>query len=254
MLKNYTLGIPILNKPYLLDKLLSSIPDDELPINLIVVDNGQNYIKKCSDKFEEWNDKGVNIEIVFPNYNWGVSKSWNEIIKKYIDKTPIIISNNDMTVVPNSINRFMNYYNEGYELIWINAGYCFFMITKTCIDKIGYFDENFYPAYVEDTDYGRRGLLCDELKKIQINEEGIQHQGVTTIKNHYHKPLGDFVKACMDINHDYWNKKWINSNGKLFDKPFGDKELSYWEIDEVVFENKKKLWDEVIKDKNNIVG
>jgi hypothetical protein len=46
-----------------------------------------------------------------------------------------------------------------------------FAINRACIQTVGFFDEEFFPAYFEDNDYHRRVKIADETRYIGNVEE-----------------------------------------------------------------------------------
>lgn len=80
-----------------------------------------------------------------------------------------------------------------------------FMLKKSTVDKIGYFDPNFYPAYFEDNDYHHR-LKIAGLHAYKTNQAVYYHYGSRTMKQ------DDEIKALVNngyaINREYYIDKW----------------------------------------------
>jgi len=93
-----------------------------------------------------------------------------------------------------------------------------FMLKKETIDKIGYFDENYYPAYFEDNDYHYRIRLAGQ-RAVKISNALYFHYGSQTIKD------GPDIKRLSDsrflINQAYFVKKWGGLPGQeIYKTPF----------------------------------
>jgi len=243
-MKNYVLGIPILNKPYLLYNLLNSISVDEFPKKLVIVDNGNLELDNIFE-LKRYRDNDVEVDIIKPEYNWGVSKSWNEIIRDNINDYPVMISNSDIVFAHGTINLFLDFINNEYKFVWLQRGYSLFMITKECIDEIGYFDENFYPAYVEDLDYARRILLHNNLKVEALECSDVIHGNGSTVGDNHESAFAYFIRECRSLNNEYYHKKWgINNEFKL---PFTNKPFTYWILDEELFQKKMDIFNKYFK-------
>lgn len=248
---NYTLIVPILNKPELLDRLFRSIREDETPSRLLVIDNGfvynsyyrLNFIPDdCRDKFK---DTTIGIQL-FKN-NAGVSASWNYGIKVNDSCTgePWVVSNFDLIFSEGSIKKLLEPLQNGYDLVTLERGYCLWGANKSLFDKVGYFDENFFPAYIEDLDFDRRVQLHPDVKKVTLALPEIIHESSSTVRGHYNKPLGDVLHELRELNELYYIKKWGGKHGQEeYDLPFGSKPLSYWELDKEFLKRKKEIWNE----------
>lgn len=245
-MREYVLGIPILNKPELLYNLLNSISIDEFPEKLVIIDNGKdNNINIYGNVvLQRYLDNGVVVELFNKYNNLGVSASWNKIIKDNIDDYPVMISNSDIVFAKNTVNLFLDCIDNGYDFVWLQRGYSLFVITKECIDTVGYFDENFYPAYVEDLDYAKRILLSD-LKVEALECSDVFHGNGSTVGDNHESPFAYFIRECRELNNKYYHEKWgINNEYTL---PFKNKELSYWELDKELFEKKMLISNKYLK-------
>jgi hypothetical protein len=128
------------------------------------------------------------------------------------------------TVFPSGFSEFLLGVNPKAECHLANEGWHVFGISKSVVDKIGYIDTNFWPAYYEDADYTMRMRLA-----------GIEYD------YHVNPPVavssvGSSSGLGQNINfqalHDYFVRKWggdPNSEpDKLYKLPFGDKPLTYF--------------------------
>ena len=116
-------------------------------------------------------------------FNNGVAKSWNMGIKKAIDDgiDTFIISNDDIEIHNDHLDRFIDLFlnQKKYGLISgirecdydpltvekeifdneLGPDFAFFILSKKTYEKVGKFDEKFYPAYFEDGDFNYRCKL-----------------------------------------------------------------------------------------------
>ena len=154
MLKdNYCILIPYLAPPENLNGCLETIKDQWE--HIILIDNSSDsYCKKYEGKVGK---------IHYHPENIGVSRSWNIGLKKGFDYTYII---SVCMRFPEGFQEILDFSVSEYGLMF-QHGWHLFGFTQKTIDKIGYFDTNFYPAYSEDIDYSRRinlaGLKTDKL-------------------------------------------------------------------------------------------
>ena len=92
-------------------------------------------------------------------------------------------------------------------------------LTSSAIDRAGYFDENFWPAYFEDVDYGRRAKLLKMTVHVDPRTLVEHERSSTSRKDEFiRKNSIDYVNA----NRAYFGRKWGGTRGKeVFDRPFG---------------------------------
>jgi glycosyltransferase involved in cell wall biosynthesis len=250
---NYTLVIPILNKPEYLIQLIHSIPKEEIPERVLIINNGEEAIYdilklQIADILTYWNDwKDVDVYYESFGYNLGVAKSWN--VATDISKAPWLISNFDMVFSKGAIKKFIDALEEN-DIVTLDWGYCLFACKPSLFEKVGKFDENFWTSYWEDTDFDRRVSLCPDVKKLVLNavELRVQHGGCKTAEGYENKPLGDFLHVCRAMNESYYVTKWGGTlNHETFKSPFNkEAPLSFWEIDKELMSKKFDLWNTVV--------
>ena len=103
--------------------------------------------------------------------NIGCSGAWNMIIKCYMNAPYWIISNNDIQFSPGLLKDMVQK-NEDLDVGMVygngQAQWDLFLINDWVVQKCGLFDENLYPAYVEDVDYYIR-LILSNIKTTHSN-------------------------------------------------------------------------------------
>ena len=152
------LGVPILNRPDLLKKMLASI---DYPVDsILIVDNGGVVPN-------EWGT------VMTPEHNLGVAASWNYIIESNPDAPWWCIVNSDIEFAPGDLERLARHMETlgGFSFLLTPSA---FGITKEVVEAVGLFDENFHPAYYEDNDYvyrcGLLGVTCTALPASYAHE------------------------------------------------------------------------------------
>jgi GT2 family glycosyltransferase len=60
--------------------------------------------------------------------------------------------------------------------------FCVFLLKRFAFERVGRFDERFYPAYFEDNDYHRRMKLAG-IKEAFVEDTGYEHVGSATLKS-----------------------------------------------------------------------
>ncbi len=260
------LAIPHYNRPDLLHRCLASI---DYPVTkLVIVDNNPNDDCEQDDLrtvLGMWQENGLAgttkgqwvfsdrsrdliKQIIFINHpNAGVAGAWNEVIKLF--PAPWwLISNNDIQFAPGDLERMSDAVDDsltlriGEGVFYGNHGASFFGLTADAVALAGLFDENIYPAYLEDCDYAVR---CDRLGVKRVNVAGcvavhgsVAHgdapalTGSCTVNS---DPVLQLKCArTHGGNHEYYRAKWGGPNGEeKFSTPFNDPNwpIDFWRYD-----------------------
>lgn len=90
--------------------------------------------------------------------NLGVAASWNLGMKLSADAPWWFITNDDIVFAPGDLARLCDAMTDG-ELVTLD-GFAAFGISRDTVERVGLFDENYMPAYVEDCDYEYRCRLA----------------------------------------------------------------------------------------------
>jgi hypothetical protein len=137
------LGIPVINEPDLFRQCVESI---DIPVRLFVIDNS------TGDVDVDWLPPDTHV-FKAPS-NLGVPASWNLIIKSFPQEDFWLIANADTVFAPGDLQRLID--STEYDWTGINGDLRCMKITFETLKTVGFFDENFYPIYCEDVDWGRR--------------------------------------------------------------------------------------------------
>lgn len=150
------LVVPHLNHPELLAEMLGSI---DVPVGrLVIVDNAMSeedsaYAVEASFP--------ANTEVVQPGWNLGVAASWNLGIKVAPYAAWWAFANNDVTFAPDDLARLAEFMDAAHRpTIGMLVEFGAFAINAACLERIGWFDENYHPIYAEDADYRHRAELA----------------------------------------------------------------------------------------------
>lgn len=226
------LGIPIVNGFHWLKRLIDSI---DFPIDtVIVLNNNSDDLTLVEDLNSLSNHKYKyiqKIKICHLPANIGVAAAWNLIIKSNINCPFWLISNHDIAFTPGVLEQFYHLANDNrYDIVngdsgdFNNGSYELFLVKESLINKIGLFDENFYPAYGEDTDYIMRihsyNLLNpnSQINKAFVNIPFFHGENLISDPDCYAKSgsqtarqnqeIFDRLQNINLINFEYMTKKW----------------------------------------------
>ena len=171
--------VPTLNGHDRINNLFQSI---DYPVDHAVIIN--NDSTRTVTVESNWVGR---ISVINMPSNLGVAASWNLGIKSTPMAPYWLIVNDDVTFDSGSVEKFA-WEGEKIGIISISdatSPWCAFVIGYNVINAVGLFDEAFYPAYFEDTDYARRArhYLGDDV----IYQTGIKvtHHNSSTIAGAY---------------------------------------------------------------------
>jgi len=199
-MQKFAIGIPTLNRYDLLKPSLEKYLIDFANVDIIVIDNGSQNIKK------DFPDADNLTVIEFPD-NAGVAKSWNTICKTVYNKyNNVLIVNDDVYLGYGTevVNKAIDNMKSG--LVQSRYSFSVFILNKNLYSTIGTFDEIFYPAYYEDSDYlyrmklhGIRQDIDDYLNPIDLAISSTREKAP------------ELVDKAMQENRLRYIEKWGNS-------------------------------------------
>ena len=188
------LGIPTLRRYDLLQRLLDSAERGTVkPTGYIIVDNGGEAAARLR--------LPPSTDLVTPGKNLGVAASWNLMLDLAGDE-PIAIANDDMTMGTATFGAMQDALSRAPFALLVSDWrfpWILFAQTRECTERVGYYDENFFPAYWEDIDYKRRLKLS-----------GIGVQCVHAEHSHVGSASGGSPEGRrgMDYGRGYYRLKW----------------------------------------------
>ena len=242
---NLVIIIPVLNCVQYTKQLVEQIKEYK-DCGIIIIDNGStDGTPAYLGGLKRYN----HILTVRNSENRGVAGAWNKgicIARNVLACPYYAVLNNDIILQNDTLDKMIavlkepeiamsTAYNtndktqtpadffykkpaEEYELTDAPDFSCF-MLKKETIDKIGYFDEKFYPAYFEDNDYHYRINLAG-LKAIKTTRSVYFHFGSQTIKND--SKIRVISNRNYIKNQKFFEKKWGGLPGhETYKTPFG---------------------------------
>lgn len=167
--------------------------------------------------------------------NRGLAKSWNEgiIAAHKFEADVTLIINDDVIATHDDIltlaQTTLDHPECGIVTAWgfnermgdvRDNGYSLFGINPIAIERVGYFDQNFYPLYFEDSDYTKRLALTNTAFH-SCTETNIFHKGSASIGTV--AELNRQNNHTFQANNAYFVRKWGGQpSHETFIRPFGD--------------------------------
>ena len=153
------LAIPVLNRLDLLERAVARI---DQPAEVLIVNN--NTADPAFDAGLAALATARGLRVTTPGRNLGVAASWNLILRTAMELGHEVayIGSNDTLLKPGTLESVRARVEDSGpdELIWHAHSWNFFAIHTNAVARVGWFDENFYPAYKEDQDYSYRCRLA----------------------------------------------------------------------------------------------
>jgi len=197
---SFAIGIPTLNRAdLLLPTVAKYITEDFKDIEIHIIDNGKQDLSFLN--------VFPNVIVYEQDHNIGVAASWNKLCKIIFEKhNHALIINDDVYLGYNTdvVNSVIEKYE--YSLVQSYVSWSVILMSKYMYDYIGDFDEIFFPAYYEDSDY----LYRMKLKGIRQDVEAeLNPQTVRISMTQERDP--ELVNASMQANRLRYIEKWGNS-------------------------------------------
>lgn len=168
--------------------------------------------------------------------NRGVARSWNDgILESFTDGRELtLVINDDIEFIPGGLDDFVSFlqgYNgiglgflHGVEAAGMRKGqivkqdFACFAYGWMAFEKVGAFDENFFPAYSEDSDYITR------IKKAQVpfvTDDRVLVQHARNKTTRVSADVRAIISAAKIANQKYFETKWGSAVlHELYDTPF----------------------------------
>ena len=169
-------GVPILNGLAHLQCLLASL---DVPIDtLAIVDqsggrrdpNSQALRQALEDLVAEGLPGVGRVRLARPFGNAGVASAWNQILLGFPEASLALIVNHDVVfpsgVLAQAVAAMDGTRPQFMALLPGSRAFSAFLLTALAWDRVGLFDERFYPAYCEDLDYRDRLLAQPGVERV----------------------------------------------------------------------------------------
>lgn len=231
------LGTAIVNTPYWLHRLFMSI---DYPVDNFVVfnNNGRGQITHEVELIKEIPNRNVKkVHVCHLPANVGCSGAWNLIIKCFMKSPWWLISNHDVMYEPGFLAEMADAMSdpEVGTAHGSGGGWDVFAIRDWMIQKYGLFDEQLYPGYVEDLEFGMR-FIKDDIKRVLSMNAGYYHG---TKKNDYsdgsqtwrsEPSIAQGIHLAHELNKKYVTLKWgegwqAHVDTPTHDHPFNNPEF-----------------------------
>jgi len=219
------LGIPTL---ICYDRLLLAIESAECgtekPSEYVIIDNGGTLLDTVRGLLP------TNTRVIRPGTNIGVAASWNLLLDAAGDE-PIVIMNDDVELGRNTFEKVAAHVRQ--HPIVSNGGFALFAQSPECTRRVGYYDENFWPAYYEDTDYQVRLARAGVSLSWPEGVDPIHHAGCWTTVHRLGNP--EWMKDGIAASMSYFLRKWRHfphgtSPIPMYEKPFDGKPPEGWRL------------------------
>lgn len=182
--------VPVLNRLDLTERMLASL-DIEVE-RTIIIDNSRDGAAS----------EGLEATRMYRNL--GVSASWNLGMRLSPEAPWWFITNNDIAFAPGDLDRLARYMAEHPADIGMLQTPSAWGISRHALQAIGYFDENFHPAYFEDNDYVHRANLAGV--HIEPLPAGLSHQTSSSISSD--QRAHEENNRTFPLNCLYYIEKW----------------------------------------------
>lgn len=201
---------------------------------LMVINNGnlqlwETAIPPTIRSFYEYNSR----------QNMGVAGSWNLAMDYAFNqqqKDAVLIVGNDIIWMPGDLNIFwQTAIDSDADFIFGNHSYSSFMVKRSGWEKVGAFNETFYPAYLEDSCHWQIIRRSPNVKIVHVDGLRTGHVGSATIDSD--SELKRTVQAAQARNWKIYSEMWgcpMWSGGQeAFATPYNKGgPLNEWKLDE----------------------
>jgi GT2 family glycosyltransferase len=181
----------------------------------------------------DWLSQRPNVRLFPHGVNRGLAKSFNDtLLMAHAEAAQLVINSNDDSLwsagdLDRLITKALDNPHAGtVSCLGSHAGrpidsmgYCAIAFNWIAFDRVGLFDENFFPAYHEDVDHARRCNLAG-LEALTCEETFVQHAGSGTIAKN--RTLHDQIMyVFFGLNQAYYTRKWGGKIGsETYTQPF----------------------------------
>jgi len=217
-MKTVTLAVPTVRRYDLLAQLLvaSAERGTRRPDHYYIVDNGGRLDPKAYGLPTE------RTTVFQPGRNLGVSASWNHghrLLSEYViwacddmELYSVTIENLVAAADANPEVGFFYPQDNAHTIFGVN------LMRRWVFEKVGPYDEAFYPAYFEDNDYAYRLKLANV--PLMAVPGGMSHVGSATLKSYSEAEMNEH-HGRFEALRAYYVKKWGGQPGhEKYTEPF----------------------------------
>lgn len=242
-----TLVIPTLNRYDRLETMLATVVASTVaPDQTIVIDNGRQLLS------EPWMAEHKWINVFTPPRNLGVAGSCNQALRMSRDWW--FHCNDDVELAPDLIEKMKAAILSEQEFLashsdilcekdesqmfipdyGLGSAFSVFMMQKSITARIGWWDENFFPIYFEDNDYGYRMNLARVKRKVvegcsylhhtsssvsgmSPDDQSVHHRNFKKLRNYYTAKWGGIPEqetysrpfdggSLIEVDRQWWSR------------------------------------------------
>ena len=147
------LAITTTNRLDCFEKLVNSIDYPIKTLSVLVNSYSFEYLVKIRELCKS--DLVERFMVSHCPYNMGCSTGWNYHFKMNPDSEYWLVAGDDTEFFKGDLER-MNEAMKSYDYVGASESICLgviFGVSRNCIDKIGFFDENIHPINFEDNEW-----------------------------------------------------------------------------------------------------
>ena len=226
------IGTAVVNAPHWVYRLFYSI---DYPVDTFIVfnNNGRDQITRELDALEHIPHAFVKkVKVCHLPANLGCSGAWNLIIKSAMMNPYWVIMNHDIMFTPGFLKAMKEKADDPDTGIvhGLNGSWDVFLLKDWVVQNFGLFDENLYPGYCEDMDYGMR-FKHQEIKREMSVGVPYYHgwatesyeDGSQTWRSE--PALAQGIHVAHELNKQYLHAKWspawqAHIEGEVYESPF----------------------------------
>jgi GT2 family glycosyltransferase len=200
-----SLCITTTNRIDCFSELVKSIDYPVKTLSVLVNSSSFEYLKEIRDLCS--NNLVERFMVSHCPYNMGCSTGWNYHMKMNCDCDYWIIAGDDTVFFPGDLER-MNESMKEYDYVGASESICLgviFGVSKECVNKIGFFDENIHPINFEDNEWIAR-IEHHQVKMTRIPIRS-GHLGSGTASAMSQETLQRLRGPIWDMNEEYYRKK-----------------------------------------------
>ena len=203
----------------------------DFPVRHKVVINGGR-----PDALDEWKRRWPEWKVFHFGRNLGFGGSCNAATRLFPYEESYLLLNDDGEFQSGCLERMSKASDEhakNCHIIYVNKNDAFDVCVWTAkgVREFGLFDENYYPAYFEDTDMRCRFAAGGAIKYYIEGPFPVKHGKPRACGPKYHA----MMDALKPLNEDYMMRKWGTlDDSPVFKTPFNkpDVSLSYWKLEQ----------------------
>jgi len=214
----FTIGITTYKERYesylkpLVKKMVYLFPDTPI----VIAANGhhnQSGQKEYLQQITKWISSYRNIILITYEQPQGLCKLWNQIVLKSTTQN-VFLFNEDINISKSFKAGILSSRILNSELGLINGSYSHFMLNKSIIKEVGWFDERFSGIGYEDHDYEIRMMIANkEMKHFKIS--GIKNECVVPKDWSYGGDHDVVHTKYSSPNEKYYFSKWKFSDTEV---------------------------------------